>query len=92
MIPNHISKYIPGDHLLICQRTGRVIRASEAKEEWTGLIVHESVWEPRHPQDFVRAPKEDIAAPKPRTGNRPVVCDPIYEGDIYEPLVFIECV
>jgi hypothetical protein len=25
------------------------------RKEWTGLWVHESVWNPRHPQDFVKA-------------------------------------
>lgn len=91
-IPNHTPKYIPGDHLVTCQRTGRTIRASEARREWTGLIVHESVWEPRHPQDFVVAPREEIAAPFPRTGRRMPLCVPIYEGDVFEPLIYLECV
>jgi len=48
-------------YLLICDRTGRVIPAEEAREEWNGLVVHKSEWEPRHPQDFVRARPERIA-------------------------------
>jgi len=50
--------YIPNDHWVICQRSGKVIRASDAVREWTGLIVARDKAEPRHPQDFVRA-KED---------------------------------
>lgn len=48
-------RYIPGDHWVQCQRSGKIIRASEARREWTGLIVCKEYWEPRHPQDFVRA-------------------------------------
>jgi hypothetical protein len=54
--------YIPGDHWVVCQRSGKVIRSSEAKREWTGLIVAPEYWEPRHPQDFVRVRVENTAA------------------------------
>ena len=54
--------YIPGDHWVVCQRSGKVIRSSEAKREWTGLIVAPEYWEPRHPQDFVRVRAENTAA------------------------------
>ena len=50
--------YIKNDHWVVSQRSGKVIRASEARKEWTGLIVAKDEWEPRQPQDFVRA-KED---------------------------------
>lgn len=46
--------WIPGDYWVECQRTGKVIRASDARREWTGLIVAKEEWEPRHPQDYLR--------------------------------------
>ena len=45
-----------GDHYVIDDRTGHQIPASRARKEWTGLIVDSrEEWEPRHPQDSVRA-------------------------------------
>lgn len=52
-----------GGHWIICDRTGMAIRAEDAKEEWTGSVVAKDVWEPRHPQDFLRA-MEDDQSPK----------------------------
>ena len=46
--------YRPGDHLVICDRCGSKKYASEAKKEWTGLLVCHPCWDPRHPQDLVR--------------------------------------
>lgn len=48
--------YILGDHWVICDRCGFKIRRSKASKTWDGLLVcTKSCWEPRHPQDFVRA-------------------------------------
>lgn len=49
-----------GDHLVIDDRTGFTIWASEAQKEWNGAVVHRSVWEARHPQDFVRGVRDDM--------------------------------
>jgi hypothetical protein len=54
--------YRPGDHYVICDRTGFKIRASEAKREWTGALVRQQSWEARHPQDFVKAKADKQAA------------------------------
>lgn len=51
--------YVPQDYWMICSRTGFKCRRSEMREEWTGLWVHKSVWNPRHPQDFVAAIPDD---------------------------------
>lgn len=49
-IPDHKNnRYIPGEHLLVCERTGRVIYASDARKEWNGRVVHKDWWEPKHP-------------------------------------------
>lgn len=52
-----------GDWLYACQRCGVTRYASEIRKEWTGLRVCSRCWEPRHPQDFVRGRKDDIAPP-----------------------------
>lgn len=49
----------PGSHLVVSDRSGKVISSDEARREWTGMVVHESEWEPRHPQDFVKGRKDD---------------------------------
>jgi len=51
--------YIPGDYWMICQRTGGKFRQSEMRKEWTGLWVHESVFDYQHPQDFVTGIPDD---------------------------------
>lgn len=62
------NRHKPGDWLYACQRCGFTKYASEIRKEWTGLRVCRTCWEPRHPQDFVRGVKDDIAPP---FANRP---------------------
>jgi len=50
--------YRPGDNWIICDVCGFAIYGSEAKDRWDGLVVCKEDWEPRHPQDFVRARKD----------------------------------
>ena len=54
-------QYKSGDHWVECQRCAFVYRASRMKREWTGLTVCSECWEPRHPQEFVRAKQEETA-------------------------------
>ena len=58
--------YIPGDFWRFCDRTGFKVRASTTRKEWTGLIVRDASWEPRHPQDFVSGIKDQQSVPEPR--------------------------
>lgn len=58
--------YKPGSFYRICDRTGFATRAERTRKEWTGLIVRESVWEPRQPQDFVKGVVDDQTVPQPR--------------------------
>lgn len=62
----------PGDNWVIDDRTGERIRASEARKEWTGAIVDEDDWEPRHPQDFVRGRRDNQRVSDPRPDSIPV--------------------
>jgi len=54
--------YKSGDNWLTCDVCGMDIYASDSKKSWDGLIVCPEDWEMRHPQDFVRARKDKIAA------------------------------
>lgn len=51
-----------GNHWAECQRCGFEYRQKELKKEWTNLIVCPDCYEPRHPQDFVRAAPDKVAA------------------------------
>lgn len=59
-------------------RSGFTVRAYNTKQEWTGLIVDESIWEPRNAQDFVRGVRDDQTVPLPRP-----LPEPTYDGPIY---------
>ena len=49
---------------VICDRCGVKRKNNQVKKEWTGLIVcADKCWEPRHPQDFVRAKPDDQSVP-----------------------------
>lgn len=52
--------YRPGDNWDTCDRCELEFRASNLREEWTGLTVCEDCWEPRHEQDFLRVRPEKI--------------------------------
>ena len=55
-----------GNHWVNCPRCGLDYRHSQMKKEWTGLwVCAEKCWEPRHPQDFVRAIPDKIAPQEP---------------------------
>ena len=58
--------YKPGDHSVICDRTGMKVKASQTRKEWTGLIVRKESWEPRHPQEFIRGRPDRQAVQDPR--------------------------
>jgi hypothetical protein len=58
--------YEPGDHNVICDRTGHKIKRSQARKEWNGLLVRKESWEPRHPQDKIRGRPDRQSVPDPR--------------------------
>lgn len=51
-----------GDNWAVCDVCGREFLASTLMKRWDGLVVCADDWEPRHPQEFVRAVKEDSRA------------------------------
>jgi hypothetical protein len=52
-----------GEWNCICDRCGFEFKSGQLKKEWTGLMVCAPCWEPRHPQDLLRVPRETIAPP-----------------------------
>ena len=51
-----------GDNWAVCDVCGREFLASTLMKRWDGLVVCKDDWEPRHPQEFVRAVKDDSRA------------------------------
>jgi hypothetical protein len=51
---------------MVCDRTGIVVWDDQIKTEWNGLKVWEKVYEDRHPQDLLRAKRENIAVQNAR--------------------------
>lgn len=47
-----------GDYLVICDRSGFKVWASDTVMEWTGLRVDKRFVDKRNPQDFLRGVKE----------------------------------
>ena len=68
--------YAAGDNNAICDNCGRKKKASSLKKTWDGFYVCSDHWEPRHPQDFVRAVRDDQTVKL----NRPAV-DPVFVGE-----------
>jgi len=79
--------YRPGGFWRICDRTGFKVRAEDTQEEWNGLIVAKSVYEARHPQDFVkgRVDQQAVRGARPRPGDlapsMPYVLESETDGD-----------
>lgn len=55
------TRYIKGQWKAVCDVCGFRFDSSQLKPRWDGLMVCSNDWEPRQPQDFVRA-KADIQA------------------------------
>lgn len=58
-----MSRFDQGDWNAVCFRCGAQKKASSLKRQWQGYYVCPAHWEPRHPQDFVRAVSDNPAAP-----------------------------
>lgn len=52
----------PGDHWVVCDVCGLEFRNSQMRKRWDNLVVCKADWELRHPQDFLKARKDRIAA------------------------------
>ena len=66
-------KYRSGSHLMLCDLSGRTCYAEDMRRMWNGLMVHKDYWEPRNPQDFIYAIRDQVA---------PAVVRPDTDGDL----------
>jgi hypothetical protein len=65
---------------VICQRCSFRYQAHQLRKEWTGFMVCEYCYDPRHPQDYVKAVPDDMRVPYTRPENTTVSV----EADINE--------
>ena len=65
------NKLILGDWNAICDVCRFKFKASDLRRRWDNLMVCEKDWEPRHPQDFIRAIPDMQALPwtRPETSD-----------------------
>lgn len=52
-----------GTNNALCDRCQKKYKANQLKKEWTGWMVCDSCWEPRHPQEFLKGHDEDENVP-----------------------------
>ena len=58
-----------GDHNAICDGCGFKFKFSQLRKDWQNFYMCHKCWEPRHPQDFVRAVKDRQSVPVSRPQN-----------------------
>lgn len=77
----------------ICDICGFKFKSDELRKNWKGLYVCKEDWEPRHPQDFLRARKESPSIswsrPKP-TDIEENVCY-LWGKSAYADLAVVDC-
>ncbi len=56
-----MKKKFRGRHKFVCDVDGMVYYSEHKRTRWDGAIVHKDNWEPRHPQDLIKAVKEDTS-------------------------------
>lgn len=69
-----------GDYKAVCDRTGFRVYASECRYQWDGIFVRTKNWEIRHPQDFIKAKKDNLTVPVARPEQKILV--PVEDVDI----------
>jgi len=79
--------YDSGQWNVYCDVCKRKIKAGEAKHRWDGFIVCPDDWEPRQPQDFVKAKIDKIMVPFSRPTE--VTANNIQYGN-YDTISFVE--
>lgn len=71
--------YDKGNWEAICDSCGRRYKASQLRLRWDGFMVCKDDWEPRQPQDFVRAKIDIQSVPwtRPEPTNTFVAISPV---------------
>lgn len=60
------SSFDSGSWKVICDECGREFKAGQLQKRWDGLMVCHGDWEPRQPQDFVKAVADKQVPPYTR--------------------------
>ena len=62
-------RFVAGDWNAVCDVCAQKYKSSLMRKRWDGLMVCPNDWEPRHPQDFLRAVPDRQAVPwsRPQT-------------------------
>jgi hypothetical protein len=63
--------FILGDSNSICDCCGFKFKSSQLRKRWDGAMVCKADYEPRHPQDFVKARSERNNVKDARPGAEP---------------------
>ena len=58
-----ITSFKAGDWVAICDRCGQKMHASKLRKTWDGFMNCGRCWYPRHPQERIRAVRDDPSAP-----------------------------
>lgn len=58
--------YIHGSWNVLCDVCGFKFKSCDIQKRWDGLMVCQDDWEPRHPSDFFKIPKERYPIPYTR--------------------------
>jgi hypothetical protein len=61
-MPQH-TYYVMGQWNVACDVCGRVFKSAHIKTRWDNARVCSACWEPRHPQDFVKAITDNPSVP-----------------------------
>jgi hypothetical protein len=67
-----------------CWQCGGKFKAGQLQRHWQGYMVCPRCWEPRQPQDFVKAPPDQQAPPwtQPKADVFIPVCSPNDQSDV----------
>lgn len=80
--------YVAGDWDACCDQCGRSFKFSALSKRWDNAWTCDACWEPRHPQDFVRAVRDDPSVPVVRPRPAPQSAPMFWTSNIAVPLLW----
>ena len=69
------NNYVKGQWLAICDICGFKFHSGKLRKTWEGYMACSGCWEPRHPQDMIKAKKDDSSVPWTRPESTDVETD-----------------
>jgi len=85
------TRYKKGDWNVIEDIGGKKVKASETFLRWDGMRVLREDYEPRHPQDFIKAISDDPSVPwnRPKGEDTPINTCIVIDGGVIDPTIVI---